>query len=113
MNKKIIFLILGISIGVAGTYFYYQQQSVKTDLRADLDLLTENVVEIEKVSGDYVRVSVSPSASEGGGYYVLAKKVSNGHYMNIIRSNASAPPCSIVDEYSIPKDLFETDCENI
>jgi hypothetical protein len=109
MKDKIIYVVLGLIIGVGAVFIYYQYPfSQQSRLRSDLDLLTASSVSVVNKSGEYYLIAVHPEASEGGGYDVVVKKLPDGRYLNIWRGNASAPPCSITAQYRVPNDLFGT-----
>ena len=81
----------------------------QNNMRKDLNLSFEEKVFIEERINDFYNISVR-QYEEGGGYYILAKKKSDGHFVTLF-SGQDTPTCKLMETYGIPKEIIDSPCQ--
>ncbi len=81
----------------------------QTLMRKELNLSFEEKVAFEKQISDFYNISVR-QYEEGGGYYILAKKKTDGHFVTLF-SGQDTPACTLMDTYGIPKEIIDSPCQ--
>jgi hypothetical protein len=84
---------------------YPAQASLKKDLGLDSGSEQDNDITLENNIGNFYHFELGEMRGTGPGHYLIAEKLSDGHYKKLQEGNGSID-CSVMRTYHVPKDLY-------